>query len=1017
MKKALLLLLPAVFSLCTATGYGRNKVQVEREDWWEIRGSHFTIYFPVGGEVPAETLLVHTERELAELSEEFGYMPEDPIPMILYVSPGTFRQTDINPYEISQTVGGFTEFYKGRVVVPFTGYWSEFRHVVSHEINHAYIYDMLYRRSLLNIITGGTPLWMMEGLAEYTSLGWDAASEAEFRDMVIANQIVPIDQLSRRSDYLVYREGQAIYHFIVERYGREKYREFVRHINARAASDYASRDMSSDSGVRRGSGDPFKAVFGMSVEQFSEKFMEWARETYWSELACRESPGDIGNALYRDEERVAQLNTVISSDGRLIAGVEYHHAHFAVTVRSAITGEVEERPFVSGGIQDASVSPLYRVCSFSPSGDSLAVAVQYLRGDRLRICSDGRHEDLPFEMDIIRDPSWSSDGRYVTFAGMVDGILDIYLWDLQQHALSRVSDDIRGERDLSWSDGGILCAVEEGPNKTCVLEYGIDGTFRTLLEDTSEVRYPMHTDDGIVILSNREGYPDLYLLDEDSGDLNRLTALYRTIESPSMADSSRIMTFVSSDWSGMGVYLGYDVTDRRVVECSPGSYDVSSTGEDERRASPPGVLPEPGREAGLEGSRTDTGTPVSAGVAPAGIAEDEIHGVEAAEGVHTRTEPWQGLGGNGSSLSMAPYSPRLSVDYASAMASYDSYLGIAGYTQIILSDILAQHQVVVNTNLNGSSLSDVDIALLYGYLPNRTDYIFGLMRESYRYIFKFSDGHYEEVRDVDMGGFAQARYPFSPSFRLSGTIGYRKLSRTGTWNSTADVDEDIFSIEGGLVFDNALWGAVGPRVGSRLSLAGEYAPPISGSADYFTLLMDLRHYLWVSSRVTLAARLALGSSWGSDGQVFFLGGAIPHRLLWGEVDTINELLGFYTNYGDMLRGYDYASVQGRRYGILSLEMRVPFVNTLALDAPLPITITNGRGAFFIDLGTAFNEFDSFRGVSTDGGFHLQDLKLGIGLGYRFNLGYFLLKHDIAWNTDLRGISQRPAHYFTLGAEF
>ena len=144
---------------------------------------------------------------------------------------------------------------------------------------------------------------------------------------------------------------------------------------------------------------------------------------------------------------------------------------------------------------------------------------------------------------------------------------------------------------------------------------------------------------------------------------------------------------------------------------------------------------------------------------------------------------------------------------------------------------------------------------------------------------------------------------------------------------------------------------------------------------------------------------------------------MPHRLLWGEVDSIDELLGFYTNYGDILRGFDYVSIQGRRYGLFSTELRVPFINTLALDAPLPITFRNGRGVFFIDLGCAVNDISSFHGASTNGGFHLDDLKMGIGIGYRVNLGYFVLKHDIAWRTDLRGISRKPENYITLGAEF
>jgi hypothetical protein len=844
---------------------------------------------------------------------------------------------------------------------------------------------------------------MMEGLAEYTSLGWDAASEAEFRDMVISNQIVSIEELSRRRDYIVYREGQAIYHFMNERYGEDKYRDFVQHLNSKDRRTVNSGIESNDSSdEQRRSGDPFETVFGMSMAQFNEKFLEWAREKYWSELACGESPDDIANAIYSDNERIEQINSIISSDGRLVAGIEYHHAHFAVTVRSAVTGEVRDRPFVSGGILDASVSPMYRTCSFSPTADSIVVAVQYVSGDKLIICSDGEREYLPFEMDLIRDPIWSPCGRYIGFSGMNNDQLNIYVWDIRQQGLSQISDDLLGERDLSWNDDTILCAVEPSRGETRIIEYTLDGIPRTVFADSSEIRYPISVPDGVLFLSNMNGYPDLYLLKGSTDEIVRLTALYRTINSPSWAESSEILTFVSSDWTGTGVFLAYNITDRRVISCEHGSFDVTIDATENR------LVPEyyPISDSTEISERRDRSGSQQLIVSSELIQEDAKSDDVSAQ-----------CGDDEFQCSISPYTPRLTVDYASARASYDSYLGIAGYTQFIFSDILAHHQIIVNTNLNGGSLSDVDIATYYGYLPHRIDYGFGLMRESYRYLFKFSDGHYEEVRDVDMGGFALARYPLSPSFRLSGSLGYRHLSRTGTWNSTADFDEDIVSLQSGVVFDNALWGSVGPRVGSRFSFVVEYAPSISGSANYSTVLVDLRNYLWVSRRVTFATRLAGGTSWGPDAQNFFLGGAMPHRLLWGEVETIDELLGFYTNYGDMLRGYDYASIRGRRYGIFSAELRVPFVNTLALDAPLPLTFRNGRGVLFFDLGCAFDDISSFHGASTAGGFHLDDLKMGLGIGYRFNLGYLLLKHDIAWRTDLHGISHKPEQNVTIGAEF
>ncbi len=990
MKKVALLLL-FVVSICIATGYGRNKVQIGEHDWWEIRARHFTIYFPQGGEVPAETLLVHTERALLELSEQFNYLPENKIPIVLYISPGDFRQTNINPYDIPQGVGGFTEYFKGRVVVPFTGFWSEFRHVIAHELNHAFIFDMIYKRSLLEVIMARTPLWLMEGLAEFTSSEWDGASEAEFRDMVINNQIVSIDELSRRTDYIVYRQGQAIYHFMFERYGEDVYLEFVQNIrNAKGLEGAVD------------------AALGMSVAQFNERFQEWARETYWAELGYCESPDDIGNPIYINGDRIVQNGSVISSDGGLIAGVEWYHSNLAVAIRSTLTGELESRPFVSGGFSDVEVSPMYRVCSFSPTADSIAIAVQYISGDRLIVYYNDEKVQLPFEMDLVRDPAWSPCGSYIAFTGMNHGELNIYVWNLLEHSLSQISHDHIGERDISWNEDEILCAVEIELETTAIRGYSLDGSTRTLFSDSSEIRYPISVPGGVLFMSDMNGYPDLYLLHESSGEVNRLTALYRRISSPSWADSADILTFVSSDWNGNGVFLAYNILDREIIFSEPGSLTVSSGMTENETVSED--VSEDFNNLEIFPDRTATDS-----------TEKDETGIEAADcDIEERIEiaaVSDEFADGESECSIAPYSPRLSVDYASVVAAYDSYLGLAGYTQVILSDILAHHRIIINMNLNGGSLSEIDTAVYYVYLPRRMDFGVGIFRESNRYLFHFSDEHEEGVRDIDFGGFGVVSYPFSPSSRIDCSLSYRRLTRTGIWNSSVDLDEDIFSINAGAVIDNSLWGSVGPRAGQRYSVRGEFAPGISGSASYCTILFDFRNYTWVSGNVTLATRLAGGTSWGSDAQVFFLGGAMPHRLLWGEVESIDELLGFYTNYGDILRGFDYVSIQGRRYGLFSTELRVPFINTLALNAPLPITIRNGRGVFFIDLGCAVNDISSFHGASTNGGFHLDDLKMGIGIGYRVNLGYFVLKHDIAWRTDLRGISRKPENYITLGAEF
>jgi hypothetical protein len=985
---ALLLLTTA----SVATTFGRSKVQTTLPDWWELRSQNATVYYPRGSEEAAESLMVIATAELAELGRYFGYMPDHPVPIVLYSSPSTFRQTNISTAEIGEGVGGFTEFFKGRVVVPYTGYWSEFRHVVEHEINHAFVLDMLYSMSIQDIVRSRAPLWTMEGLAEYTSLGWDRESEAEFRDMVIAGSIASIQELSRRADYLVYRQGQAIYHFIASRYGDERLRRFVRAL--------------------RGSGleKALDEALGMSVEQLNQRFLEWARETYWAELAWRESPDDVGRPVGRGE-RLQVASPFVSPDGRYVAGVEPHHARFALTVRSTVDGEVEERIFTGGGLYDVDITPMYRAGGFSPGSDTLAYVYHHLDGDRLAIRGlAGEGRELDVRMDLLREPTWSPDGRYIAFGGMDDGQLDVYVHDLLTGGTSRLTETHAGERDLSWSSRGLIFVQEASYGDSArVLLADRREILDTLITGGPALRHPIATDDGLLFLSDRDGYPDIYLRTNE-GAVNRLTALYRSVESLSWADSLEALAFAASDWSGRNVFIADDITDRRVSVARGEGLEVTSGGDGE--AGPPdhtAQVPPEHRRPPARTHRPRTHAPVPDSVS----APSAGRGSGGREAGQSSAAPAERAAGG---LRVAPYEPRLSLDYVNALASFDSYLGLAGYTQFLFSDVLAHHRLMVNVNLNGD-VTDADAVVGYSFLPYRTDFGGTLYRTTRRYLFRFDDGHLEEVRDVDMGAAAGASYPVSEALSLRAETGYRSISRQGVWNSEADYGANVTYAAAALVFDNARWGYVGPRVGTRLKLGMEAAPDLLDSTNYYLASADLRTYTWVSSRVTLAMRLAGATSWGRDAPVYFIGGAVPHRLIWGEVDEVSDVLGFYANYADMLRGYDYGDLEGRRYVTSTVEMRVPFIDRLSLAAPIPMTLSNGRGVLFIDAGTAFNDPDSFHGASTDRGYELDDIKAGIGFGFRINLGYFVLREDTAWRTTIRGISAKPEHYFALGAEF
>lgn len=939
-------MLPLLLSVSVfATEYGRTKITGTDDDWWIIHSTHFDVYYETGTESVAESTVVIAEREIRLLGDAFEYLPSNPIPIIVYRSPARFRQTTLISGDMGEGVGGFTEFYKGRIAVPFTGIWSEYRHVLAHELNHAYVFDMMFRRELTDIVKSRAPLWVMEGLAEYTSLGWDTASEIEFRDMVINNTIASVAELSRRGDYLVYREGQAIYHFMNERYGQERFHDFVRYMKNRDGIEGA-----------------MDQAFGMTVNQFSEKFIEWARETYWAEIVDAESPSDIGTPIMQGEghraSRLVLAGPVISPDGSKVAGCEYHHARFSGVVRSAVDGEEIFRPVSGGGVFEEAVSPMYRTMAFSPGSDSIAVAFHLVSNDGIKIAEiEGNSATLPLEFEMIRDPVWNPAGGQIAFSALLDGSLDIWLYDIATEGISRISDNEQGEYDLWWGQSGIWC-VSENPDsgERYIQCWQVDGSFEIVHTCMEDLSTPVETPDGVMFISAEHGDPNFFLLCEDSLAIPRLTDLYMTPDYLSWADSSGIALFQSSDWAGSGLFIAHDLVSRRVEE------------PDSAHQCPVRDLPE-------NSYQYDTGT-------------------------------WR----------ISPYQPKFSLDQVSANAGFDSYSGLTGNSYFIFSDVLARHQMGILANFSGQ-ISDMDLAVMYSNMQHRYQTGGAVYRYVSRYVFEDSLGYRDYVRDINLGAMLEVGYPFTKALRAGLSANYRRVAREGLWSNDMLFRENIFSVRTNMVFDNALWGAVGPRVGSRMSIDFEYAPGFWENAEYFTAMLDLREYTWVSSEVTLATRLAGGISFGQNKQRFFLGGALPHRRSTGDVEGVGDVFQFYTSYADLLRGWDYVSLNGTRYGVGSIEFRFPFLNYLSIAAPIPMTFTRGRGVIFTDLGFVSDDLSTFKGATSSGGYRLEDLKMSFGTGFRLNVGFFVLKTDIAWRTDLASVSQKPRYYFTMSAEF
>ncbi|NUM78056.1 BamA/TamA family outer membrane protein, partial [candidate division KSB1 bacterium] len=191
------------------------------------------------------------------------------------------------------------------------------------------------------------------------------------------------------------------------------------------------------------------------------------------------------------------------------------------------------------------------------------------------------------------------------------------------------------------------------------------------------------------------------------------------------------------------------------------------------------------------------------------------------------------------------------------------------------------------------------------------------------------------------------------------------------------------------VFDNTVYGPLGPFNGVRSRFEVQRT---TNDLKFTTFVGDYRRYFNVKQRSVIATRLLAGGSFDRDAQIFQIGG--PYTF----------------------RGADYGELVGTKFVTANVEYRFPLFPFLPPSADFlsAATFADFAGSWGLEVPGLVKE--TFQPFSTQGGFHLQDLRAAIGVGARLNLGYFMLKYEVAWPTDIREIS-KPRYMFSLGTDF
>jgi hypothetical protein len=205
--------------------FGRNKIQYTDFNWQILKTEHFDIFFYPEMQYIAEIGAKYAEESYSVLQVKFNHNVQRRIPLVLYSTHQHFEQTNVTSGFIPEGVGGFFEFMKGRVVIPFMGSIHDFKHVIRHELTHVFMHSKISRvlKDHRMPLERYPPLWFVEGLAEHWSAEWDDQAEMILRDAVLQDYIVGLDNIEQISgSFAMYKIGQHVLQFISRHYGEEK---------------------------------------------------------------------------------------------------------------------------------------------------------------------------------------------------------------------------------------------------------------------------------------------------------------------------------------------------------------------------------------------------------------------------------------------------------------------------------------------------------------------------------------------------------------------------------------------------------------------------------------------------------------------------------------------------------------------------------------------------------------------------------------------------------------------------
>jgi Tol biopolymer transport system component len=965
--------------------FGQNKVNYEKYQFEIYETPHFQIYNYLNHNSAVQRLGQQSEQWYKRHFNIF----RDTItknPLIIYNNHPDFQQTTVIGSQIGVGTGGVTEALRKRAVMPFMISNKETDHVLGHEMVHVFQYNMVKTNDTLGLQSlQNIPLWMIEGMAEYLSIGpTDNKTAMWMRDAVMQDDVPSIKDMTRKpNEYFPYRYGHAFWSFITGIWGDAMIEPILL--------------STAKFGLDRTVGN----LFGLTTDSLSTLWQKSVKKTF-KPFIKKDTIEPVGRSMFTPKNSgELNLSPVLSPNGEYITFISNKNV-ISVDILMARTDDRKVIKKLTSAVRQGDIDSynyIESAGSFSPDGNQYVMTTIAKGRNRLLVANvEGDDVSVTKEtvlkgIEAFDNPEWSPVDDKILFTGLVDGKSDLYTYDLESDKIEQLTNDPYSDLQASWSpDGQSIAFISErgadtdfdipvyGKYRLCFIDVETGNVEVVPVFPGSEILSPQFSPDGqsVYFLSHADGYRNLYEYELETGNVYRLSDFVTGISG--ITDLAPAYSVARE--SGAIAYTLYGNDRYAVFMAKPEDFERVRVDKDlaDHSAS---VLP------------------------PGGDRVLNIVGTNLKR--HSSLPE--------SSFKVKPYRPKFQLDYigSTGVGVGSSQFGTyaSGGVTALWSDVLSRHQLITNLQVQGEIY---DFGGYVSYLNQETRFNWGAAISHIPYRYSRYSIDPEDTLQIDGNKIPASRigietirifhdqvslfgqYPLSKKLRFEGAASVSRYSYMirqinsyygygfsyTTEPERLKEDEPpsftLWDTRMAYVGDNTNFGITGPLDGYRyrFQVGNMYSKrPKRPNVNVINTIVDYRNYYYQNP--------------------FSFGVRILHYARYGE--GANALYPLYIGDHYYVRGYSYNSYNeaqrydpnflnlnsmvGSKMGVINAEVRLP------LSGPERLTYIQSKYFFttlvgFVDGGFATTGYDKLT-FSWDPANDNSSPIFSTGLALRINL--------------------------------